>query len=54
MFIDNSVVINLMSYSVFKKLRRVDDKLMKANLTLNGGGTQWRQRHRLHGVYRRE
>jgi hypothetical protein len=29
MLIDSGVVINLMSYSVFKKLEREDDELMK-------------------------
>jgi hypothetical protein len=31
-------VVNLMLYSIFKKLRREDDELMKTNLTLNGMG----------------
>jgi hypothetical protein len=33
-----------MSYFMFKKLGREDDKLMKTNLMLNGmgGATQWR------------
>jgi hypothetical protein len=35
MLIDDSTVINLMLYSIFKKLGREDDKLMKTNLTLN-------------------
>jgi hypothetical protein len=38
MFVDGDVVINLMSYSVFKKLGREDDELVKINLTLNGLG----------------
>jgi hypothetical protein len=38
MLIDGGVAINLMLYSVFKKLGREDDKLRKANLTLNGVG----------------
>jgi hypothetical protein len=45
MLIDGSAVINLMSYSIFKKLGRKDDELVKTNLTLNGvggGATQWR------------
>jgi hypothetical protein len=36
MLIDDGAAINLMSYSVFKKLGREDDKLMKTDLTLNG------------------
>jgi hypothetical protein len=35
MLIDGGAAINLMSYSVFKKLGREDDELMKTNLTLN-------------------
>jgi hypothetical protein len=38
MFADGDVVINLMSYSVFKKLGREDDELVKINLTLNDLG----------------
>jgi hypothetical protein len=47
MLIDGGAAVNLMSYTVFKKLRREDDELMKYNLTLNsvgGGATQWRLR----------
>jgi hypothetical protein len=34
---------NLMPYSMFRKLGREDDELMKINLTLNGmGATRWR------------
>jgi hypothetical protein len=36
MLIDSSATINLMSYSIFKKLGREDDELVKTNLTLNG------------------
>ncbi len=36
--IDNSVVVNLMSYSAFKKFGREDDELVKTNLTLNSVG----------------
>jgi hypothetical protein len=46
MLIDGSAAINLMSYTVFKKLGREDDELVKTNLTLNGvgggGATRWR------------
>jgi hypothetical protein len=38
MLIDGSAAINLMSYSVFKKLGREDDELVKINLMLNGMG----------------
>jgi hypothetical protein len=38
MLVDDGVAINLMSYSVFKKLGREDDEVMKTNLTLNGVG----------------
>jgi hypothetical protein len=43
MLIDSSAAVNLMSYSVFMKLRRVDDELVNTNLTLNGiGATRWK------------
>jgi hypothetical protein len=35
MLIDDSAAINLMPYSVFKKLGREDDELVKNNLTIN-------------------
>jgi hypothetical protein len=35
MLIDDGAAINLMPYSVFKKLGREDDELVKTNLTLN-------------------
>jgi hypothetical protein len=38
MLIDGGVAVNLMSYTVFKKLGRKDDELIKTNLTLNGVG----------------
>jgi hypothetical protein len=38
MLIDGGAVFNLMPYSVFKKLGREDDELVKTNLTLNGVG----------------
>jgi hypothetical protein len=38
MLVDSFAAINLMSYSIFKKLGREDDKLVKTNLTLNGMG----------------
>jgi hypothetical protein len=36
MLIDGGVAVNLMSYSIFKKLGWEDDELMKTNLMLNG------------------
>jgi hypothetical protein len=45
MLIDGGAAINLMSYSVFKKLGREDDELVKTNLMLKGvgggGATRW-------------
>jgi hypothetical protein len=38
MLVDSDGAVNLMPYSVFKKLGRADDELMKTNLTLNGVG----------------
>jgi hypothetical protein len=38
MLIDGGAAINLMLYSIFRKLGRKDDKLVKTNLTLNGMG----------------
>jgi hypothetical protein len=40
MLIDGGAAVNLMSYSIFKKLGREDDELVKTNLMLNdvGGG----------------
>jgi hypothetical protein len=38
MLIDDGAIVNLMSYSVFKKLGWEDDELMKTNLTLNDVG----------------
>jgi hypothetical protein len=40
MLIDGGVVLNLMPYSVFKKLRLEDDELVKTNLMLNSVGGQ--------------
>jgi hypothetical protein len=36
MLVDGSTAVNLMPYSVFKKLGRGDDELVKTNLMLNG------------------
>jgi hypothetical protein len=38
MLIDSSAAINLMSYSIFKKLGSEDNELMKTKLTLNSVG----------------
>jgi hypothetical protein len=38
MLVNGGVVVNLMPYSMLKKLRKEDDELMKTNLTLNGMG----------------
>jgi hypothetical protein len=35
MLIDGDAVVNLMPYSVFKKLGRKNDEVVKTNLTLN-------------------
>jgi hypothetical protein len=43
MLVDGGVAVNLMLYSVFKKLGRKDNELVKNNLTMNNvGATQWR------------
>jgi hypothetical protein len=43
MLVNGGAAINLMPYSVFKKLVREDDELMKTTLTLNGlGAIRWR------------
>jgi hypothetical protein len=45
MLIDGGATVNLMSYSIFKKLGRKDDEFVKTNLMLNGvGATRWRPR----------
>jgi hypothetical protein len=38
MLVDGGAAINLMMYSIFKKLGREDDELVKTNLMLNGVG----------------
>jgi hypothetical protein len=47
MLIDGGAVVNLMPYSVFMKLGREDDELVKTNLMRNGvwgggGVTRWK------------
>jgi hypothetical protein len=36
--INGGAAVNLMPYTIFKKLRREDDKLVKTNLMLNSVG----------------
>jgi hypothetical protein len=38
MLVDGGAAINLMSYSIFKKLGREDDELVKTNMMPNDGG----------------
>jgi hypothetical protein len=38
MLIDGGAAINFMPYSIFKKIGREDNELVKTNLTLNGVG----------------
>jgi hypothetical protein len=38
MLVDGGAAVNLMPYSIFKKLIREDDELMKTNLMLNDVG----------------
>jgi hypothetical protein len=43
MLVSGSAIVNLMLYSVFKKIKREDEELVKTNLTLKGmGATRWR------------
>jgi hypothetical protein len=43
MLVDGGGAINMIPYSVFKKLGWEDDELMKTNMTLKGmGATRWR------------
>jgi hypothetical protein len=39
MLVDGETVINLMPYSLYRKLRKQDDDLVKTNMTLSGVGT---------------
>jgi hypothetical protein len=56
MLVDGGAAVNLMPYSIFKKLGREDDKLVKTNLTLNGVGGQLDGGSgcHLHGAHHRE
>jgi hypothetical protein len=38
MLVDGGTIVNLMSYTIFKKLGREDDELVKTNLMLNSMG----------------
>jgi hypothetical protein len=38
MLINGGAAVNLMSYSIFKKLGKEEDELVKTNLMLNGVG----------------
>jgi hypothetical protein len=57
MLVDGGAAVNRMLYSIFKKLGRKDDELVKTNLTLNGvgGGGQpdGGPGCHLHGAHRR-
>jgi hypothetical protein len=39
MLVDRGAVMNLIPYSLYRKLGKQDDKLVKTNMTLNGVGT---------------
>jgi hypothetical protein len=39
MLVDGGVAVNLMPYSLYKKLRKQDDELVKTDMTLRGVGT---------------
>jgi hypothetical protein len=39
MLVDGGTAINLMSYSLYRKLGKQDDELVKTNMTLSGVGT---------------
>jgi hypothetical protein len=38
MLVDGGVIVNLMPYSLFKKLRGSDDEMIKTNMTISGVG----------------
>jgi hypothetical protein len=56
MLIDGGAAVNLMPCSIFKKLGREDDELVKTSLKLNGvgGKPNGGPSCRLHGAHRRE
>jgi hypothetical protein len=39
MLVDGGATVNLMPYSLYRKLGKQDDKLVKTNMTLSGGWT---------------
>jgi hypothetical protein len=39
MLVDEGATVNLMSYSLYRKLGKQDDELVKTNMTLSGVGT---------------
>jgi hypothetical protein len=39
MLVDGGAAVNLMPYSLYRKLGKQDDKLVKTNMTLSGVGT---------------
>ena len=47
MLVDGGTVVNLMPYSVFKKLKLNEDDLMKTNMVLNGFEARKRQRPKM-------
>ena len=38
MLVDGGAIVNLMSYSLFKKLGGLDEELIKTNMTISGVG----------------
>jgi hypothetical protein len=39
MLVDGGATVNLMPYSLYRKLGKQDDELVKTNMTLSGVGT---------------
>jgi hypothetical protein len=55
MLVDGGAAVSLMPYTIFKKLGREDDKLVKTNITLNSvGATRWRLGCHFHETHYRE
>ena len=38
MLVDGGAIVNLMPYSLYKKLGRMDEELIRTNMTVNGSG----------------
>ena len=38
MLVDSGAIVNLMPYSLYKKLSRMDEELIKTNITVSGVG----------------